>query len=86
MMPIIYTPTVGEACQHFSNIYRRGRGLFISYPHRADMDGILQNAVRQNVKVIVVTDGERIWVWVIKELAVWASRLGNSHYILPVEG
>ncbi|ATW30652.1 NAD-dependent malic enzyme [Candidatus Williamhamiltonella defendens] len=60
MMPIIYTPTVGEACQHFSNIYRRGRGLFISYPHRADMDGILQNAVRQNVKVIVVTDGERI--------------------------
>ncbi len=60
MMPIIYTPTVGEACQHFSNIYRRGRGLFISYPHRADMDGILQNTVRQNVKVIVVTDGERI--------------------------
>lgn len=60
MMPVIYTPTVGEACQYFSNIYRRGRGLFISYPHRADMDDILQNAVRQNVKVIVVTDGERI--------------------------
>ncbi|MEK9496313.1 NAD-dependent malic enzyme [Photorhabdus sp. P32] len=60
MMPIIYTPTVGEACEHFSDIYRRARGLFISYPNKAHIDDMLQNATKQNVKVIVVTDGERI--------------------------
>ncbi|CAM3837257.1 NAD-dependent malic enzyme [Xenorhabdus thuongxuanensis] len=60
MMPIIYTPTVGAACEHFSDIYRRARGLFISYPNRAYIDDMLQNATKQNVKVIVVTDGERI--------------------------
>ena len=60
MMPIIYTPTVGEACEHFSDIYRRARGLFISYPNRDRIDDMLQNATKQNVKVIVVTDGERI--------------------------
>ncbi|CZF86117.1 NAD-dependent malic enzyme [Grimontia marina] len=60
MMPIIYTPTVGAACENFSEIYRRGRGLFISYPNRYRIDDMLNNASRQNVKVIVVTDGERI--------------------------
>ncbi|GAK86773.1 NAD-dependent malic enzyme [Vibrio ponticus] len=60
MMPIIYTPTVGAACENFSNIYRRGRGLFVSYANRERMDDILNNASNHNVKVIVVTDGERI--------------------------
>ena len=60
MMPIIYTPTVGLACQLFSQIYRRKRGLFLSYPNRNKMDDMLQNATKQNVKVIVVTDSERI--------------------------
>ncbi|KDM91478.1 NAD-dependent malic enzyme [Photobacterium galatheae] len=60
MMPIIYTPTVGAACENFSNIYRRGRGLFISYPNRDRIEDMLNNASRHNVKVIVVTDGERI--------------------------
>ena len=60
MMPIIYTPTVGEACEKFSDIYRCARGLFISYDQRHDMDDILRNAIKPNVKVIVVTDGERI--------------------------
>ncbi len=60
VMPIIYTPTVGEACQSFSKIYRRRRGLFISYPDIDRIDDMLQNATKQNVKVIVVTDGERI--------------------------
>ncbi|PVZ89308.1 NAD-dependent malic enzyme [Serratia sp. S1B] len=60
MMPIIYTPTVGEACQQFSDIYRRHRGVFISYPDREHIDDILQNVNRKNVKVIVITDGERI--------------------------
>lgn len=59
-MPLIYTPTVGQACEKFSQIYRRKRGLFISYPERHKIDDMLQNATKQNVKVIVVTDGERI--------------------------
>ncbi|MBE4578754.1 NAD-dependent malic enzyme [Vibrio navarrensis] len=60
MMPIIYTPTVGAACENFSNIYRRGRGLFVSYANRDRIDDLLNNASNHNVKVIVVTDGERI--------------------------
>lgn len=60
MLPILYTPVVGEACQHFSAIYRRPRGLFISYPERNDIDAILDNAATPLAEVIVVTDGERI--------------------------
>ena len=60
MMPIIYTPTVGEACERFSDIYRCARGLFITYEQRDQIDDILHNAIKGNVKVIVVTDGERI--------------------------
>lgn len=60
MMPIIYTPTVGEACERFSDIYRSSRGLFISYEERHLMQDILRNATKAKVKVIVVTDGERI--------------------------
>lgn len=60
IMPLIYTPTVGAACEQFSKIYRRKRGLFISYPERDKIDDMLENATKQNVKVIVVTDGERI--------------------------
>lgn len=60
MLPIIYTPTVGKACQEFSNIYRNHRGLFINYSDREHMDDILRSATKGNVQVIVVTDGERI--------------------------
>lgn len=60
MMPIIYTPTVGDACEKFSDIYRSSRGLFISYEERHYIDDILHNATKNKVKVIVVTDGERI--------------------------
>ncbi len=60
MMPIIYTPTVGEACEKFSDIYRSNRGLFISYDERDQIEDILRNATKRKVKVIVVTDGERI--------------------------
>ncbi|QDT95433.1 NAD-dependent malic enzyme [Gimesia aquarii] len=59
MMPIVYTPVVGLACQRFSHIYRRPRGIFISYPERDSMDAIFEN-VQRDVDVIVVTDGERI--------------------------
>jgi len=60
MMPIIYTPTVGDACERFSEIYRRARGLFIAYPDRKHIDEMLANVTKQNIKVIVVTDGSRI--------------------------
>ncbi len=60
MMPIIYTPTVGDACEQFSDIYRSSRGLFISYEDRHQIDDILRNATKNKVKIIVVTDGERI--------------------------
>lgn len=60
MLPVIYTPTVGQACEEFSNIYRNHRGLFISYADRDRIDDILHSATKDNVKVIVVTDGERI--------------------------
>ena len=60
MLPIIYTPTVGEACEEFSNIYRNHRGLFVSWPDREHMDFLLRSATKEKVKVIVVTDGERI--------------------------
>ncbi len=60
MMPIIYTPTVGMACERFSKNYRRNRGLFISYPNKDRIDDLLNNSTRQKVKIIVVTDGERI--------------------------
>ncbi|MDB4645068.1 NAD-dependent malic enzyme [Rubripirellula sp.] len=59
MMPIVYTPIVGLACQKFSHIYRRPRGMFLSFPDRGSLDGILSNAPDE-VDIIVVTDGERI--------------------------
>ena len=60
MMPLVYTPTVGDACRHFSHIFRRARGLYLSYPDRDRMREILRNRPSLNVDVIVVTDGERI--------------------------
>jgi len=59
IVPIVYTPVVGEACQKFSHIYRRARGLYISYENRRKMETILRNHGRPPA-VIVVTDGERI--------------------------
>ena len=60
MMPMIYTPVVGTACQQFSEIYRRPRGLFIAYPNGHRIDELLEHAPQPHVAVIVVTDGERI--------------------------
>jgi len=59
MMPVVYTPVVGEACQQFSHIYRRPRGLYISYEQRDRIEEILRNQ-NQSAAIIVVTDGERI--------------------------
>ena len=59
-MPIVYTPTVGEACQRFSEIYRQPRGLFVSYPDRDRLREVLRNRPQRDIDVIVVTDGQRI--------------------------
>jgi len=60
MMPIIYTPTVGLACQHFGHIYRRPRGMFVSAADRGRMVQVLRNWPYRDAAMIVVTDGERI--------------------------
>jgi len=60
MLPIVYTPTVGVACEQFSHIYRRNRGLFVSYPLRDRLPRLLASRANRDVDVIVVTDGERI--------------------------
>jgi malate dehydrogenase (oxaloacetate-decarboxylating) len=60
MAPIIYTPVVAQGCIKFSHIYRRPRGLFLSYPLADMMDEIIENRPFTDVDVIVVTDGERI--------------------------
>ena len=60
MMPVVYTPTVGLGCQRFSHIFRKPRGLFLSYPHKGDITRILANSRFDKVEAIVVSDGERI--------------------------
>ena len=60
LLPVVYTPAVGEGCQRFSEIWRRPRGLFISYPNRERIDQILADKRYDDVRCIVVSDGERI--------------------------
>ena len=60
VMPIIYTPTVGEACQHFSHIFMQARGLFLSIKDKGNIQSILNDLDQDDVEVIVVTDGQRI--------------------------
>jgi malate dehydrogenase (oxaloacetate-decarboxylating) len=60
MVPVIYTPTVGKACQQYSHIYRRARGLYVSPDDRGRLPALLRNAVCTDPRVIVITDNEAI--------------------------
>ncbi len=60
LLPIVYTPAVGEGCQRFSEIWRKPRGLFLSYPNKDRIEQILAHPRYDNIRCIVVSDGERI--------------------------
>jgi malate dehydrogenase (oxaloacetate-decarboxylating) len=60
LMPLVYTPTVGEGCQRLSEIWRKPRGLFLSYPNRSRIRDIIADPRFDPVRVIVFSDGERI--------------------------
>ncbi|MEA2923909.1 MAG: hypothetical protein QOI46_634 [Alphaproteobacteria bacterium] len=60
MLPLVYTPTVGEGCQRFSEVWRKPRGLFLSYPNKGKIREILASPRFNDARIIVVSDGERI--------------------------
>lgn len=60
LMPIVYTPTVGQVCQEFGYLFRETTGFYISYEHKGKVDQLMGNWIDKDVRLIVVTDGERI--------------------------
>src|SRR5271155_1461815 len=60
MLPLVYTPTVGEGCQRFSEIWRKPRGVFLSYPNKHRIEHIFGHKRYDGIRCIVASDGERI--------------------------
>lgn len=60
VLPVVYTPTVGQVCRQYSQIYRRPHGLFVGYPDIDRIDEMLGNGAPEQLRIVVVTDGERI--------------------------
>src|SRR3990167_5268369 len=96
MLPIVYTPTVGEAVKHFSLELRDPRGLFLSYPDKDKLEEMLANRLNKDVDLIVVTDGERVLGIgdqgigginiSIAKLMVYTLCAGvNPHRVLPIQ-
>src|SRR5262245_25287236 len=77
MMPIIYTPVVGAASQLYSHIYRRPRGLYISYRRRSEIKTLLSNPPHPDVAIIVVTAGERVLGLGLLRVGGMASTVGK---------
>ena len=60
MTPVMYTPTVGHACQKFGHIYRKNRGMYLTMRHKGRMSEVLGNWPKDDVDIIVISDGSRI--------------------------
>ncbi|MCP5505926.1 MAG: hypothetical protein H7A38_03465 [Chlamydiales bacterium] len=86
MLPYIYTPTVGDASLNFSYLYVQNRGVYLSYPHKDRMEEIINNIPRDQVDVIVVTDGARILGLGDLGMGEWPFLLGSSPSTLFLEG
>jgi malate dehydrogenase (oxaloacetate-decarboxylating) len=96
MLPIIYTPTVGNAVEQFSHEFRRPRGLYITYPEREHIDEVIENRLNPEVDIIVMTDGEGVLgigdqgiggmdICIAKLMVYVLCSGANPHRLLPIQ-
>jgi Malic enzyme, N-terminal domain len=79
-LPIVYDPTIGEACLKFGHIYRQARGMYLSIERRGKVKEVLQNWPQKDVRFICVTDGGRILVSATSARTVWAFRSASCNF------